>query len=113
MRNPDHRLVQILVSEEIERIVAEASHEKRRLLRAGEHAFRLAKAYPNSGMNGRQLVDRIVAVAAAAGIPVEISAPKSAVPEFSDPASARLGMGVIAAPPVEPRRAAAAAAHPR
>ena len=79
MQNPDRRLVQILVSEEIERIVAEASQERRLLLRAGEHAFRLAKAYPNSGMSARQLVDGIVAVAAAAGVPVEISGPAAAV----------------------------------
>lgn len=78
MRNPDHRLVQILVSEEIERIVAEASHERRLLLRAGEHAFRLSQAYPNSGLSGRQLVDGIIAVAAAAGVPVEISGPAAA-----------------------------------
>ncbi len=78
MPNPDHRLVRILVSEEIERIVAEASHERRVLLRAGEHAFRLSKAYPNSGLTGRQLVDGIVKVAAAAGVPVEITRPASA-----------------------------------
>ena len=85
MPNPDHRLVRILVSEEIERIVAEASHERRVLLRAGEHAFRLAKAYPNSGLTGRQLVDGIIKVAAAAGVPVEITGPVSGTALIASP----------------------------
>ena len=74
MQNPDHRLVQILVREEIEHIVSRASLGMG-FLRAGEHAYRILKQYPNCGMNGKQVVDEIIATAAAAGVAVEMSRP--------------------------------------
>ena len=76
VRNPDHRFVQTLVSEEIERIVAEASVEGRLLLRAGDHAARLANAYPNSGMTTRELINGIIAVASKAGLAVDMGPPR-------------------------------------
>jgi hypothetical protein len=44
-------------------------------LRAGEHAHRILKAYPHSGVTGEQVVNQIVMEAAAAGVAVEIRAP--------------------------------------
>ncbi|HWT32050.1 MAG TPA: hypothetical protein VN240_13630 [Propylenella sp.] len=72
MHHPDHRLVRILVKEEIEHIVDRASRG-RGFLRAGEHAYRIIKAYPNCGMTGTEVVNEIIATAAAAGVAVEMS----------------------------------------
>ncbi len=69
-----HQILQILVCEEIERIVADAAREQG-FLRAGEHAYRLAKQFPNSGITGTQLVNTIAAEAARAGVAVEIYQP--------------------------------------
>ncbi len=69
-----HQILQILVSEEIKRIVADAAR-KQGFLRAGEHAYRLAKQFPNSGIPGTQLVNTIAAEAARAGVAVEIYQP--------------------------------------
>ncbi len=69
-----HHLSNILVREEIERIVANAAR-RQGFLRAGEHAFRLSKQFPNSGVSGTQLVNEIVAEAARAGVAVEIYQP--------------------------------------
>ncbi len=74
MHHPDHRLVQILVREEIEHIVSRASLGTG-FLRAGEHAYRILKQYPNCGMSGKQVVDEIITAAAASGVAVEMSAP--------------------------------------
>ena len=69
---PDHRIVQSLVREEIEHIVSRAARG-RGFLRAGEHAYRIAKAYPNCGLTGEQVVNEIIATAATAGVAVEMS----------------------------------------
>ena len=69
---PDHRIVQSLAREEIERVVSRAARG-RGFLRAGEQAFRIIKAYPNCGMTGEQVVDEIIATAASAGVAVEMS----------------------------------------
>jgi hypothetical protein len=67
-------LVDNLVREEISRIISLASRG-RGFLRAGEHAYNLAKAYPNSGLTGEELVDAIIAAAASAGVAVEMNRP--------------------------------------
>ena len=72
MHHPDHRLVKILVKEEIEHIVHRASRG-RGFLRAGEHAYRIMKAYPNSGMTGTEVVNEIITTAATAGVAVEMN----------------------------------------
>ena len=72
MHHPDHRLVKILVKEEIEHIVDRASRG-RGFLRAGEQAYRIMKAYPNCGMTGTEVVNAIIASAAAAGVAVEMN----------------------------------------
>ncbi len=74
MLHPDHRLVQALVREEIEHIVARASRGTG-FMRAGEHAYRIIKAYPNCGMTGEEVVNAIVATAASAGVAVEMARP--------------------------------------
>ena len=72
MQHPDHRLVRIHVKEEIERIVQRASRG-RGFLRAGEQAYRIMKAYPHCGMTGSEIVNAIIASAAAAGVAVEMN----------------------------------------
>jgi hypothetical protein len=74
MHHPDHRLVQILVREEIEHIVSRAS-QGAGFLRAGEHAYRIMKQYPNCGMTGAEVVNEIIAAAATSGVAVEMSRP--------------------------------------
>ena len=75
-RHPDHRLVHILVREEIEHIVSRASLGMG-FLRAGEHAYRILKQYPNCGMSGEEVVNEIITAAAASGVAVEMSRPTS------------------------------------
>ncbi len=67
-------LLHILVREEIERIVDGAAR-RQGFLRAGEHAYRLSKQFPNSGISASELVNQIVAEAARAGVAVEIFQP--------------------------------------
>ncbi len=71
-----HELLSILVAEEIEEIVSRAARGSG-FIRAGEQAYRLAKAYPNSGLTGAELVNEISAAAARAGVAVEIHQPLS------------------------------------
>ncbi len=71
---PQDRIINTPVEQEIHRIVARAARGVS-FMRAGEHAYRLAKAYPNCGLSGRELVNAIVAAAAAAGVAVEIGQP--------------------------------------
>ena len=63
-RNPPPR--------KIEHIVSRAARG-RGLLRAGEHAYRIIKAYPNCGMSGAEVVNEIIGMAATAGVAVEMS----------------------------------------
>jgi hypothetical protein len=72
-----HELLHILIGEEIDYIVGNAARG-RGFLRAGEHAYRIAKAYPNCGLTGRELVDQIAAAAAKAGVAVELNRPSLA-----------------------------------
>ncbi len=56
---PIHQqLLSILVAEEIEHIVAQATRGSG-FLRAGEHAYRISKAYPDCGMTGGELVNSV------------------------------------------------------
>ena len=67
-----HSIVHVLVSEEIERIISEASKDGG-LVRAGQMARLLTQTYPNSGFEHGDLVDQIIAAAARAGVAVEMS----------------------------------------
>lgn len=64
-------LLRVLVDEEIERVVAEASRNGF-IVRSGTQAELLLRAFPQCGLDPRQLVDAIVAAAAAGKVPVEI-----------------------------------------
>jgi hypothetical protein len=74
MHRLNHQLIAILMREEIEHIVSQAAVGSG-FVRAGEHAYRLLKQFPNSGLTGEEVVNDIVAAAANAGIAVEISQP--------------------------------------
>jgi len=65
------KFVEDLVSEEIDRIVAEAVDGKT-LLATSAEAARIARTYPNSGLDERDLAQRIIMAAIAGGVPVEI-----------------------------------------
>jgi hypothetical protein len=60
-----------MVREDIGHTVARAAKGSG-FLRAGEHAYRIAKAYPNCGMTNAEIVNEIIAACAAAGVAVEI-----------------------------------------
>lgn len=79
MYDPDRRLTHSLLIAEIERIVADAARSGE-IVRAGEHAAALLGAHPDCAMSGTELVDEIIAAAAGAGVPVEMSLP----PELGD-----------------------------
>ena len=68
------QLIHRLLVEEIERIVAEARID-RRVVKAGRHAPDLLRAYAACGLSADQMVNEIGAVAACAGVPVELSRP--------------------------------------
>ena len=74
----DQYLVQRLLVEEIERVVVEARKD-RRIINAGRYAPSLLRVYPNCGMTAGQIINEIGAVAACAGVPVELSRPESLV----------------------------------
>lgn len=74
MTSQEHQTIDHLVAEEIDHIVSRAARHTG-FLRAGEHAYRLFRAYPNSGKSGRELVNAIVTAAAKKGVAVEISQP--------------------------------------
>lgn len=75
--NIHRELLDILIREEIEHVVDNAARGIG-FLRAGEHAYRIAKAYPNCGLTGRELVDRIATAASKAGVAVELRQPSLA-----------------------------------
>jgi hypothetical protein len=75
--NIHRELLDILIREEIQRIVSDAARGTG-FLRAGEHAYRIAKAYPNCGLTGRDLVNRIAMTAAKSGVAVELRQPSLA-----------------------------------
>ena len=72
LQDTDAGLAKLLVLEDIAHVVATAARGSG-FMRAGEHAFRLARAYPDCGMTGAELVNEIVGAASAAGVAVEIS----------------------------------------
>jgi len=71
----NQHLVQRLLIEEIERAVCEARKD-RRIIHAGRYAPSLMLTYPNCGMTASEVVNEIGAVAACAGVPVELSRPE-------------------------------------
>jgi hypothetical protein len=71
MKQADRRLVRGMVREDIGKAVARAAQGSG-FLRAGEQAYRIAKAYPNCGMANTEIVNEIIAACAAAGVAVEI-----------------------------------------
>lgn len=44
-------------------------------IRAGEHAYRILKQFPNAAMTGEEVVNAIICAAAKAGVAVEMSHP--------------------------------------
>jgi hypothetical protein len=74
MQRLNHQLIGILIQEEIEHIVSHAARGAA-FIRAGEHAYRIMKQFPNSGMTGEEVVNAIIAAAAKAGVAVEMSQP--------------------------------------
>jgi hypothetical protein len=67
----DHQLIQILINEEIARIIVEAAHDSG-VVRPEEHAHRLTRQFPNSGMSGEDMANAIIAAAANAGVVAKI-----------------------------------------
>ena len=61
-----------LLLEEVLRIVEDAKRSSS-VVRAGYHAGQLLAAYPKAGFSLGRIIDEIVAAAAAARVPVEIS----------------------------------------
>ena len=64
-----------LLLEAIPQIVASAQADGG-MLRIAEHAAMLFAAYPAANLSMGRIVDELVAAAAAAGVPVEISRPE-------------------------------------
>jgi hypothetical protein len=64
-----------LLMQEIDRIIAEAKGAEN-IVRAGYLAGQLFRAYPAAGLSAREIVDAIIAAAAAAGLAVDISQPE-------------------------------------
>ncbi len=69
-----HDLLGILVDEEIDRTVAEAAAGPG-FLRVGEQAYRLSREFPDSGLSGGELVNRLLTAAMKAGVVVETYQP--------------------------------------
>jgi hypothetical protein len=61
---------------EIARIVAAAASEGRALV-TGPHVAKLQAAYPDTGWSTRRLIDELVLTAITAGLPIQITRPKS------------------------------------
>ena len=70
-------LMEILIGEEIKRIVADAVEEGI-ALSVSDAVAQIIRAYPNSGMSAGEIADDIMSEAAQAGVTVEIGRPKAA-----------------------------------
>ncbi len=73
--NPDTTLVRRLVSEEIRRMVADYIRAQG-CLRSGQHATRIANAFPNSGLTPDQIAEEVLAAAVSSQVAVEIARPE-------------------------------------
>jgi len=75
-KSADYRMavgiVETLLLEEIERIIAEAK-KANDVVRAGYHAGQLLRVYPQAGFTHSRIINEITAAAAMAKLPVEIS----------------------------------------
>ena len=60
------QLIEILLREEIQRVVADAM-QRRGVLDIGEHANRIATRFPTSGISAADLFDDIISEASNAG----------------------------------------------
>jgi hypothetical protein len=69
---PDTRLVQILLAEEIERIVADATRNSE-VVYISRFSDRLRSAFPNSGMSSDEIADKLAMAAVSAGLAVELN----------------------------------------
>ena len=76
--NTDRRLVRMLVFEEIERIVADASNAAD-VVHVNRFAERLRTAFPNSGMSPDEIADQLALAAVSAGLAVEINRREAAL----------------------------------
>ncbi len=75
MQRLNQQLIAILVAEEIEHIVSEASRG-RGVIRADEDAYRILRQFPSCGMSGEDVVNRIIIAAAKAGVAVKPNQPQ-------------------------------------
>jgi hypothetical protein len=85
----DHQLIQILINEEIARIIAEAACASCGI-RAGEDAYRLMRQFPNSGMTAEDMTTAIIAAAANAGVAVDMAQSGPVALPKGSPRTARL-----------------------
>ena len=85
----DHQLLQTLINEEIARIVIEEAHNPG-VVRAREHAYRLMRQFPNSGMTTENMTNAIIAAAANAGVTVDIGRSEPVGLRNGSPPPARL-----------------------
>ena len=74
MSDHGRRVVQDLVTEEIERVIADAG-TAHRLVPMGRVAEELARAYPNSGRTTEEWAEEVLKAAIDARVPVEIGRP--------------------------------------
>jgi len=65
------QFLDILISEEMERIVADAARE-RTMVSPTAAAEQIMRAYPASGMSKREIADQVMRAAIKAGVAVEI-----------------------------------------
>ena len=70
-------LMEILIGEEITRIVADAIEEGT-ALSVADAVAQIIRAYPNSGMSAGEIADEIMIEAAQAGVAVQVGRPKAA-----------------------------------
>ena len=75
MQRLNQQLIEILITEEIEHLVSEASRG-RGFIRAGEEAYRILRQFPRGGMGSEEVVNRIVIAAAKAAVAVEPGQPQ-------------------------------------
>ena len=97
-----------LLKKEIERIVAN-ERAKGGILHTGYHAGQLAAAYPAANLSVGRIIDEIVAAAALADLPIEISlpnecwAPMTSPQASSDAVAINHRIAILRAPEANPK----------
>jgi hypothetical protein len=85
----DHQVIQLLITEEIARIVLEEAHSSG-VVRAREHAYCLMRQFSNSGMSTEDMTSAIIAAAAKAGVAVDVGQSEPVRLRNGSPATPRL-----------------------